>query len=102
MSTLLSRLPFAFAVRPRQAPARAQGLEAHARAPAPPSSRELELEEIRGAALRRMFPKLFSWHADRWARSVAVEAHCYLAGATSVEDLEQRIRNVERKRRLSS
>ena len=102
MPTLLSRLPFAFAFRPRRAPARAQRPEAHAVAPTVPSSRELELEEIRGAAMRRMFPKLFTWCADRWDRGMAVEVHSYLAGATSVDDLEQRIRNVERKRHFSS
>ena len=102
MPTLLSRLPFAFASQPRRPPARAQRLEAHAVAPAVPSSRELELEEIRGAAMRRMFPKLFRWGADRWDRGMAVEVHSYLAGATSVDDLEQRIRDVERKRHFSS
>jgi hypothetical protein len=102
MPTSLSRFPFAFAFRPRPAPPRAQRLEAHAVAPAVPSSRELELEEIRGAAMRRMFPKLFSWCADRWDRGMAVEVHSYLAGATSVDELEQRIRNVERKRHFSS
>jgi hypothetical protein len=70
--------------------------------PTLPTARELELEEIRGAAMRRMFPKLFSWCADRWDRGTAVEVHSYLADATSVDDLEQRIRNVERKRHFSS
>jgi hypothetical protein len=67
-----------------------------------PSTRDLELEEIRGAAMRRMFPKLFTWCADRWDRGMAVEVHNYLAGATSVADLEQRIRAVERKRHFAS
>ena len=102
MPTLLSRFPFAFAFRPRRTPARAQRLEAHAVAPAMPTTRELELEEIRGAAMRRMFPKLFVWCAERWDRGMAVEVHAYLAGATSVADLEQRIRNVERARHFSS
>jgi hypothetical protein len=66
------------------------------------STRALELEEIRGAAMRRMFPKLFGWCADRWDRGMAVEVHNYLAGATSVGDLEQRIRHVERRRHFSS
>jgi hypothetical protein len=102
MPTLLSRLPFVFAFRPRRPPARAERLEAHVAAPAVPSIRELELEEIRGAAMRRMFPKLFTWCADRWDRGMAVEVHNYLASATSVADLEQRIRNVERARHFSS
>jgi hypothetical protein len=102
MPTLLSRFPLAFVFRPRRPPERAQRLEAHLTAPAIPSGRELELEEIRGAAMRRMFPKLFSWCADRWDRGTAVEVHSYLADATSVDDLEQRIRNVERKRHFSN
>jgi hypothetical protein len=102
MLTLLSRLPSVFAFRPRRPAARAERLEARVAAPALPSIWEPELEEIRGAAMRRMFPKLFTWCADRWDRGMAVEVHNYLAGATSVADLEQRIRNVERARHFSS
>jgi hypothetical protein len=102
MPTLLNRLPFAFAFWPRRPPARAERMEAHVAAPALPSNRELELEEIRGAAMRQMFPKLFNWCADRWDRGMAVEVHNYLANATSVADLEQRIRDVERARHFSS
>ena len=102
MPTLLSRLPSAFAFWPRRPSARAERLEAHAAAPVLPSTRELELEEIRGAAMRRMFPKLFNWCVDRWDRGMAVEVHNYLASATSVADLEQRIRDVERARHFSS
>jgi hypothetical protein len=57
---------------------------------------------MRGAAMRQMFPKLFGWCADRWERGTAVAVHNYLAGATSVTDLEQRIRHVERRRHFSS
>jgi len=102
MSTLLGRFPFVFAFRPRRAAARPERLEARVAAPALPPNWEPELEEIRGAAMRRMFPKLFTWCADRWDRGMAVEVHNYLAGATSVADLEQRIRNVERARHFSS
>ncbi len=102
MPTLLSRLPSVFALRPRRPAARAERLEARVAAPALPSIWEPELEELRGAAMRRMFPKLFTWCADRWDRGMAVEVHNYLAGATSVADLEQRIRNVERARHFSS
>jgi hypothetical protein len=56
------------------------------------------IEELRGAAMRQMFPKLYSWCASRWEWAIAMEVHAYLAGATSVADLEQRIRNVERRR----
>ena len=101
MPTLLSRLPFSsvFWRRPPR-------VEMSRAASAPPaalsSTRELELEELRGAAMRRMFPKLFGWCADRWDRGMAVEVHNYLAGATSLSDLEQRIRHVERRRHFSS
>lgn len=108
MPTLISRLPFASALwscRARAArcsPPPAALAAAAAPAPAMASTRDLELEEIRGAAMRRMFPKLFGWCADRWDRGVAVEVHNYLAGATSVDDLERRIRHMERKRHFSS
>jgi hypothetical protein len=102
MLSLLNRFPLAFAFRPRRAPARPQRVEAQAAATPPPGILELELEEIRGAAMRRMFPKLFTWCAERWDRGMAVEVHSYLAGATTVADLEQRIRNVERARHFSS
>ena len=102
MPTLLSRFPFAFVFRPRRPPHPAPRLEAHAAAPTMSSTRDLELEEVRGAAMRRMFPKLFSCCADRWDRGMAVEVHAYLAGATSLADLEQRIRAVERKRHFAS
>ena len=104
MSTLLSRLSFASIFQSRRPPAAAQSPRpaVHAAVAAMPSTRELELEEIRSAAMRQMFPKLFTWCADRWDRGVAVEVHNYLAGANSVADLEQRIRAVERKRHFSS
>ncbi|MGZ8274198.1 MAG: hypothetical protein ACXW2G_09670 [Burkholderiaceae bacterium] len=101
MSALLNRLPFASMLW-RRPPSVQMPREAPAAAPPMPSTRELELEEIRGAAMRRMFPKLFGWCADRWDRGMAVEVHNYLAGATSVGDLEQRIRYVERRRHFSS
>lgn len=104
MPTLLCRFPFASVFRPRRPPAGASArhLEARAAVTAPPPALDNELEELRGAAMRRMFPKLFSWCADQWDRSMAVEAHAYLAGATSVADLEQRIHSVERKRHFYS
>jgi hypothetical protein len=104
MPALLCRFPFASVFRPRRPPAvaRASQLEARVAAAAPPSALNSELEELRGAAMRRMFPKLFSWCANRWDRGMAIEVHAYLAGATSVDDLEQRIRTVERRRHFSS
>lgn len=104
MSPLLRCFPFASVFRPRRARAvaRIPRIEPHTALRAPPSGRDPELEEIRGAAMRRMFPKLFNWCADRWDRGAAVEVHEFLAGATSVVDLEQRIRAVERRRHFSS
>jgi hypothetical protein len=100
MPTLLNRLPFTSAFW-RRPPPRVEMPRA-AQAVAPPMASPRELEEIRGAAMRRMFPKLFGWCADRWDRGMAVEIHNYLAGATSVGDLEQRIRHIERRRHFSS
>jgi hypothetical protein len=107
MPTLIRRLPFAalWSRRPQTAPCRhPRPPLAHAPSPAPAiaSTRDLELEELRGAAMRRMFPKLFSWCADRWDRGMAVEVHNYLAGATSLDDLERRIRLMERRRHFAS
>jgi hypothetical protein len=102
MPTLLNRLPFTSAFWRRPPPRVEMPREVRVEAPPMASTRELELEEIRGAAMRRMFPKLFGWCADRWDRGMAVEVHNYLAGATSVGDLEQRIRYVEQRRHFSS
>ena len=102
MPTFISRFPFAYVFRSRRSNLRAPRLEVDVAAPPPPSTRDVELEEVRGAAMRRMFPKLFGWCADRWDRGMAVEVHAYLAGATSLADLEQRIRTVERKRHFAS
>lgn len=102
MTTLLDRLPFTSVFRARRPSAPRN--ERPAPVPGVPlrSTRDLELDEIRGAAMRRMFPKLFSWCADRWDRGMAVEVHAYLAGARTVQDLEERIRIVERKRHFAS
>jgi hypothetical protein len=59
------------------------------------------LEERRAHALRSMFPMLFSMYArraDLW-RAIAIER--YLAQATNVADLEQRIHEVQRQRHFS-
>jgi hypothetical protein len=54
-----------------------------------------ELEDLRSAAMRRLFPKLHAW-GRRSALAFMLQAHAYLAEATSVDDLEQRIRHIER------
>jgi len=111
MNTWIQHLPFAAALlHPRDAASglirRIAASRTAGRRPgtgttsiaAQPQRLHPDLEEARGDAMRRLFPKLYSWCASRWEWSVALEAHAYLAGATSIEDLEQRIRNVERRR----
>ena len=102
MTTLIDRLPFSSVFRARRSSAPGTGRPVPVTGAPLRSTRDLELEEIRGAAMRRMFPKLFNWCADRWDRGMAVEVHAYLAGARTVQDLEERIRIVERKRHFSS
>ncbi len=57
-----------------------------------------ELEEARGAAMRRLFPKLSLWCASRREAGRATEVYEYLRAAANVTDLEQRIRAVEKSR----
>jgi hypothetical protein len=67
----------------------------------PPAAGSTSLEERRAHALRSMFPMLFSMYArrsDLW-RAIAIER--YLAQATNVADLEQRIHEVQRQRHFS-
>ena len=50
------------------------------------------VEEARGAAMRRLFPKRHAGRANRAASRVALRVHAYLAEATTIEDLERRAR----------
>ena len=59
------------------------------------ASNSSELDELRSAAMRRLFPKLHAW-GRRSALAFMLQAYGYLAEATSVADLEQRIRHIER------
>lgn len=115
MNTWIQRLPFAASLlHPRDAAsglirriaasptAGCQPAAGMAAMAAPLPRRHSGLEEARGDAMRRLFPKLYSWCSSRWESCIAVEAHAYLAGATSIEDLEQRIRNVERRRQFGT
>lgn len=63
----------------------------------PPPRRELS--ERRSEAMRQFFPKLFAWFADRLQMAQMREVERYLAAATDVFDLEERIRRVQRIRR---
>jgi hypothetical protein len=68
---------------------------------AQPATGSPSLEERRAHALRSMFPMLFSMYArrsDLW-RAIAIER--YLAQATNVAELEQRIQEVHRQRHFS-
>lgn len=67
----------------------------------PPAAGSASLEERRAQALRTLFPMLFSMYArrsDLW-RAIAIER--YLAQATNLADLEQRIHEVQRQRHFS-
>ncbi len=50
----------------------------------------------RAEAMRSLFPKLFSWFADRFDDARMREVERYLSQATDLCDLEQRIRRLER------
>ncbi len=78
----------AAAVTPSAEPAGAAGSPS-----LPPES----LGERRSAALRKLFPMLYSLYArrsDLW-RAIVIER--YLSQATDIADLERRIRDVERR-----
>ena len=102
MPSLIHRLPFAqfflapLAARPRRerAPARSEEVAPPVQLTSPSPS----LDELRGNAMRRLYPKLYSWWASRWEWGVALQSYAYLAEATSAEDLEQRVRRIERQR----
>ena len=84
-------------LRPVEAPA----TDVVANTGVPPAAGSTSLEERRAHALRTMFPMLFSMYArrsDLW-RAIAIER--YLAQATNVADLEQRIHEVQRQRHFS-
>lgn len=59
------------------------------------------LEARRSEALRDMFPKLSNWFASRYAALSINEINDYLAQATNVTDLEQRIRVLQQQRHFS-
>jgi hypothetical protein len=105
MTSLVRRFPFlaSLLAAPPAERRTAVSIVTHAATPPPlfAPGPDPELEELRGAAMRKMFPKLYSWCASRWEWSIAMEVHAYLAAATSVGDLEQRIRTVERRRHFN-
>jgi hypothetical protein len=60
----------------------------------------VSLGERRAAALRKMFPMLFSMYARRSDLWQAIAIERYLSQATDITDLEHRIREVERRRQF--
>jgi ribosomal protein S18 acetylase RimI-like enzyme len=50
------------------------------------------VEEARGAVMRRLFPKRLAGRANQATSRVALRVHAYLAEATTIEDLERRLR----------
>jgi acetyltransferase len=50
------------------------------------------VEELRGAAMRRLFPKRHAGRVSTAMSRVALRVHAYLAEATTIEDLERRLR----------
>lgn len=64
----------------------------------PPAAATLEpqpdprVEELRGAAMRRLFPQRLAGRASRAMSRVALRVHAYLAEATTIENLERRLR----------
>ena len=67
---------------------------------APAAVTPVSLGERRAAALRKMFPMLFSMYARRSDLWQAIAIERYLSQATNINDLEQRIREVERRRQF--
>ena len=70
------------------------------RVAAPEAGSPVSLGERRAAALRRMFPMLFSMYARRSDLWQAIAIERYLSQATDIIDLERRIREVERRRQF--
>ena len=58
------------------------------------------LGERRSAALRKLFPMLFSLSARRSDLWQAIAIERFLSQATDIADLERRIRDVERRRQF--
>lgn len=50
------------------------------------------VEEVRGAALRRLFPQRHAGRANRAMTRAALRVHAHLAEAATVDDLERRLR----------
>lgn len=107
MPSLIRRFPFAEFFLPTALSARvvvppAAGEPKAASSPAAPPTDSARLDALRGEAMRRLFPKLYMWWGSRREWGVALHGYAYLAEATTVEDLEQRIRHIERQQHFRS
>lgn len=71
-----------------------------ARVAGPQADSPISLGERRAAALRKMFPMLFSMYARRSDLWQAIAIERYLSQATDTIDLEHRIHEVERRRQF--
>lgn len=97
MTSLLRRLPF---LANHFIAACRTGGPAMMAAPGAPVLSDRALESRRGEAMRRLFPKLYAWSATRGKWGLALNVHAYLAEATTLEQLEERIAAVEQMRDL--
>jgi len=98
---LLGFLPRA-STRP-SLPAPAQTIERNAsiESRSPAIADNPHLAARRAQALRSLYPKLSSWFGSRRDALCIGEINEYLAQASNVTDLEQRIRVIERQRHFS-
>jgi hypothetical protein len=97
MTTLIRRFAF-LDVLLAHAGRRRSVLSGLARQAAPEAWTCADLDERRGVAMRRLFPKLHDWRAGPGDRSAVLHAYMYLSEADSGEDLEQRIHHVAHRR----
>lgn len=61
---------------------------------------EREAHRLRGEALAGLFARLFTWLRTKLARARTSALEDYLARASSLADVERRLREVEREGRL--
>ena len=98
LAGFLPRRSYAAAVparAPAQAAHRLNNTSASSTAP------NQQLAARRAEALRDMFPKLSNWFASRYAALSINEINDYLAQASNVTDLEQRIHLIQQQRHFS-
>lgn len=60
-----------------------------------------DFEELRGVAMRRLYPKLHGWRVGPRETDAALRAYAFLSGAQTIEDLQARIGAVEHRHQTS-